>query len=631
MNAMPPLLLEATTQVLRPHAPFDAMSADSLALLASRAKLRYYPPGETILSPEDGVVRRLHIVQRGRVHGTPAAAVAMTPEVDLEAGEFFPVGALMGQRATTLRYKSVGDTFCYLLEEADFRELAARSPEFQAFCTQRLLRLLELSAAEVRATFAGRAAGELGMNSPLASALRRKPVTLPPTAPVRAALEMMRDLRVGSVIVASEEGAAVGIFTQADVLDRVALARLDIERPLEAVMTRDPVMLASDRTVADAARLMARHGFRHVLVGEAGRVEGVVSERDLFALQRRSALGTRKEIERAATGEDLVFAAREASKLAATLLAQGLAAEPIMQLVTAMNDAVTQRAFALVRERHGVGELGACWIGLGSEGRGEQTISTDQDNAIVFPDDPPGGVESARGRLLAFARDVNQLLSECGFPLCTGDIMARNPRWCLTLAEWRVQFDGWMRNTDPNALMNAAIFFDLRPLAGDEALATSLRDFLAGTVPDRSAFLRQMAASALQVRPPLGFLDEISAPAASGGMIDLKLHAIRPFVDAARVMALAAGVTATGTVPRLRESASRWRIDERELESAAQAFHYLQMLRLRRQEETGTGVEMRSRNQIDPRALSALDSRILKESLRQARGLQNRLSLEYRL
>lgn len=631
MNAMPPLLLEATLQVLRRHAPFDAMDAEALAFLASRATLRYHPPGEAILGPEDGDVERLHIVQRGRVHGTPAGPVAMTPETNLDEGECFPVGALMGRRPTTLRYEAVGDTFCYELARPDFEVLLERSAEFQAFCTRRLVRLLEQSAAEVRATFASRAARELGMNSPLSSALRRPPVTLPPAAPVREALETMRNLRIGSVVVATEAGQAVGIFTQADVLDRVALARLDIERPLEVVMTRDPVMLAATCTLGEAAQVMARHGFRHVLVGEGGRVAGIVSERDLFALQRRSALGTRKEIERAATPEDLAFAARDASRLAATLLAQGLGAEPIMQLVTAMNDAVVHRAVGLVQERHGTGELGACWIGLGSEGRMEQTIATDQDNAIVFPDDPPGGREGARQRLLAFAADVNQLLADCGFPLCSGDIMARNPRWCLTLGEWRAQFDNWMRNTDPNALMNAAIFFDLRALAGDESLAQSLRDFLGASVPERSAFLRQMSASALQVRPPLGFLDEISAPAATGGMIDLKLHAIRPFVDAARVMALAAGAKATGTVARLQEAAAHWRVDERELEAAGQAFHYLQMLRLRRQEETGPAAALRSRNQIDPKALSTLDSRILKESLRQARRLQNRLSLEYRL
>jgi CBS domain-containing protein len=406
----------------------------------------------------------------------------------------------------------------------------------------------------------------------------------------------------------------------------VALAGIALDRPVSEVMTRDPVWIAADRPVADATQLMARHGFRHLLVMDAGRLAGVISERDLFALQRRSVQGLRKEVARAATAEWLAFAARDVQGLAGGLLAQGVGAEPLLQLVTALNDALVERAVALACGSRGIDPASFCWIGLGSEGRMEQTLATDQDNAIVFPDGAPAG---ERERLLALAAEVNDTLAACGFPLCKGDIMARNPRWCLPLGEWRERFDDWMRNAQPEALMNAAIFFDFRALAGDARLAAELREFLRPRIGQREGFLRQMAANALQVRPPLGFFDEISL--AGEGWIDLKLQASRPFVDCARILALAAGVDATSTAQRLREAGPRMRMGEDEIAVTVQAFHFVQMLRLRNQEEHVAGADAAQRNRLAVAKLNSLDQRILKEALRQARKLQNRVALEYQL
>ena len=626
---IPPLLVAATADVLRRHAPFDAMGEEALAFLAARLKLRYFARGEAIVTPARGVVTEVFIVQRGVVEGTPATFPSFhSTAVSLGPGEIFPIGALLGKRPTTLRYAAAADSFCYVLAEDGFRELMASNHAFHAFCTQRLAHLLEESAKEVRGRFAARAADELGMESALGSALRRAPVTLPSTATVREALEAMKARRVGSVVLTDAAGAVEGIFTHTDVLDRVALAGTALERPVAEVMTREPVGMQSTAPIADAAQRMARGGFRHILVMEGERLEGVISERDLFALQRRSAQSLRKEIGRADTREWLAFAARDASGLASSLLAQGVGAEPLMQLVTAMNDAIVERAHAIAASAHGVEGIAHCWIGLGSEGRMEQTLATDQDNAIIFGDVALAG---SRERLLAFAAEVNDTLAQCGFPLCQGDIMARNPRWCLALSEWRERFDDWMRNANPTALLNAAIFFDLRPLAGDFGLARELRAFLLANVGKRPAFLRQMAVNALEVRPPLGFFSDISLGESTEGLLDLKLQASRPFVDAARILSLAAGVDATSTTDRLRRAGPALRMSEDEIETAAQSFHFVQMLRLRRQEELGGLPAARERNRVDPDSLNSLDRRILKEALRQARKLQNRLAADYQL
>ncbi|NJD89757.1 MAG: CBS domain-containing protein [Betaproteobacteria bacterium] len=626
----PPLLTAATADVLRKHAPFDAMREADLVHLAAGLKLRYFAKDAVILSPESGRIDSLFIIQRGAVQAEEPSHVSINAlAATLTDGEVFPVGALIAGRATTLRYRALRDTFCYVLDEARFREVMASSPEFHAFCTRRLAALLAASTRGTREAYSNRAADELTMASPLRNAIRHAPVTLPESASVRQVLELMKTKRIGSIVLADGGGRATGIFTQTDVLNRVALAGQPLDRPVSEVMTRNPATLSAASALSEAAQLMARRGFRHVLVLDEDRLIGVISERDLFGLQRLSMQGLRKDIGRAESVDALAFAAREVRELGTAMLAQGVAAEQLTQFVSALNDAVTERAIELAMRDHDVAATGFCWMGLGSEGRGEQTLATDQDNAIIFPDREGEDREALRQRLLAFADQVNRSLDACGFPLCKGNIMARNPDWCLSLQEWHARFDDWIRNSDPEALLNASIFFDFRTLHGDAGLVEQLREFLLANVKDRPVFLRQMASNAAQTRPPLGLFGDIVG--GEGGTIDLKKQAARVFVDCARILSLSAGVGAVSTVERLRLTGPRIRMSDDDVAAAIDAFHFVQMLRLRAQDSLDRGAGASEPNRIDPDTLNSLDRRILKESLRQARKLQNRVGLDYQL
>lgn len=635
MAAQPaPLLAAATADLLRKHAPFDAMREADLLRLAGALQVRYFEKGATVLSPASGVIRTLFIVQRGVIEAEEAKANSLHSVVaSFAEGECLPLGALLGGRATTLNYKAVQDTFCYTLDEPLFRELLAASPPFQAFCTGRLAALLAASARGTREAYSSRAAEEMTMAAPLSKAVRHAPVMMPETSSVREVLERMKSRRIGSIVLAGADGRPSGIFTQTDVLNRVALSGEPLDRPISQVMTANPATLPADSPLSSAAELMARKGFRHLLVMDGTQFVGVISERDLFGLQRLSMQGLRKDIARAETAEDLAYAAREVRSLGAAMLAQGVSAEQLTQFLSALNDGVAERAIELALRVDDVSDTGFCWLGLGSEGRGEQTLATDQDNAIIFPDRDGVDREATRKRLLAFADRVNVMLDHCGYPLCKGDIMARNPQWCLSLAEWKQRFDDWIRNSDPQALLNSSIFFDFRLLHGDEALVDSLRQFLLGAVKGRPVFLRQMAANAIQVRPPIGFFGGIVVEKDEGGTVDLKKQAARVFVDCARILSLAAGVGAVSTVDRLRGVAPVLKMSDDEVGSAIDSFHFIQMLRLRRQdglerEGGGSGDEP---NRVDPEALSPLDRRILREALRQARKLQNRVALDYQL
>lgn len=591
-------LIAGALAALKEHAPFDEMEAAALGFLASRLSVAYYPRGTTLAGPAGGIVDRLFIVRQGTVRGSGALRNEAATDVVLGAGECFPIGALVGRRPTVYDYRADGDVFCWELPAADFHALVEMSSRFHAFCTNHLAMLVERSHRALRAEAGEALADDAGMLAPLRSVLRRPVVSCAPETPLRQVLASMREARIGSMVVAGADRVPVGIFTTVDVLEKVAAPQADVAAPVSSVMTPRPVALEEDATLADAAIAMARHGIRHVVVTRDGRLAGVVSERDLFALQRMSLRRTAERIHAAGSTAALAEAAGDIRALARHLLAQGVAAEQLTAMVSALNDALTHRLIALASANHGL-QGGWCWLALGSEGRMEQTLVTDQDNAILFASPQDVSV------LLEFAGEVNAALDAAGFPLCKGDIMARNPRWCLGAQEWRAVFDDWIRNPDPEALLHAAIFFDLRPLAGEAQLAGALRESVLAQTKANRTFLRGLTQAALKSEPPLGLLKDFSADE-----LDLKAQGARVFVDAARILALADGIGETSTARRLRAKGEA---------QAAEAFHFVQGLRLRHG------------NRVRPAALSPIDRRILKEAFREAALLQQRIRMDFAL
>ena len=621
-------LIEATVEALRRHAPFDRIGRKDLLWMVSRLSLVYFAPQAVILAPEAGVPQHFFIVRQGSIAGLDPDDV--TPRWRLTAGEVFPLGALLAGRAVTSRYRAEADTFCWRLSAADFETLLSRSPPFHEACTRRVASLLETSRRQLQSEYAASAARD-PLSQPLAGLLR-PPVVCTESESLATALARMRDARVGSIVVTRDDGTAAGIFTLRDLRDRVAGAEVGRERPMREVMTHNPVSLPAEALALEAALLMARHAFHHIVITQAGKVAGVVSESDLFALRRLGMTGVSEAIRAAGSLAELVRAAADVRTLAESLVAQGVAAEQLTRIVSTLNDLITARLIELECSAAGIGAGELCWMAFGSEGRHEQTLATDQDNGILFPDPADGDSEAQRARLLPLARRINQGLAACGFPLCKGEVMASHPRWCLSLSEWKLTFADWMDGPDGQALLNASIFFDFRGLWGRSDLADALRTWLARNVPDRSLFLRLMAENALRNAPPLGVLRDFAVErhADAQDSLDLKLNGVAPFVDAARILSLAAGDQHTGTVERLRALVSLRRLDTAEVDAWVDAFHFIQMLRLRHQQQQAASGHAPD-NFLQPDRLNDLERRILKEAFRQSRKLQERLRLDFRL
>lgn len=318
------------------------------------------------------------------------------------------------------------------------------------------------------------------------------------------------------------------------------------------------------------------------------------------------------------------------ARMVREMLAQGIGAETLTQFISSLNDILTLRLIELTLPGFALPPVDWCWIALGSVGRLEQTLSSDQDNGIIFSCPEGCSAETIREALLPFAQEINRQLEACGFPLCRGDIMAGNPQCCLSLTEWRARFYGWIYEAEPTALLNATIFFDFRPLYGEASLSQQLRTSLLAITTANPLFLRQMSVNALQCNPPLGLIRTFVYDSAEfPHTIDLKMYGSRPFVDAARILALANGIAETGTAQRLRAASATLQFHHEDVAAMVDSFYYIQLLRLRNQQLIK--LDRRCANRLDPGELNGLDRQTLKHAFRQAKKLQQKLQLDYRL
>lgn len=619
-------LIQNLRQQVMQRLPFSGMAVADVDFFIQSSCEVYCAPNEVILSPADGPPACLYLIRQGRVSGKRTAPGLSDTAFELEAGELFSVSASLAARPVAATYVAIGDCFCLTLPAADMQTLVGRSKPFRDFINNRVWMLLEQSRQALRNNFASKALLEQSLETRLGELIRRAPVTSFAQTPLREALTVMHTKRVGSILVVSEAGALLGILTRYDVLDRVTLAGISLDTPISQVMTKEVKTLTVDHTAESAAVMMSRFEIRHIpIIDLRERVVGLISERDLFSLQRQS-LGTISAlIQQTDEIEGLRECASSIRKFARNLLGQGVSARQLTFLVSHLNDVLTARLITLAAKSHGLDLNAFVWMSLGSEGRSEQTIATDQDNALMYRQTDHPDEKKA---YLAFAREVNDALDMCGYPLCKGNIMASNASLCLTVDEWKARFLHWIEHGYPEDLLKAGIFFDFRGLAGNVELLKGLREDVKTVAARTPRFIKLLADAALLNHVPLNWLGGLETKKLDGkSVIDLKLQGTAIVVETARIYALALGVEELNTQDRLAAIGRALGLPQTETDTWIAAFQFLQTLRLAIQidREAIAG----NPNALDVDSLNAVDRSILKESMARIRSLQQRLELDY--
>ncbi|HDS1818111.1 TPA: CBS domain-containing protein [Pseudomonas putida] len=627
--------IQGTLQFLQRFPPFNQMEHGHLAYLVEQCQLRFYASGESIVKPADGPVEHFYIVKQGRVVGERQHLVKPGVETTFEitSGECFPLAALLGERATRTEHLAGEDTFCLQLNKAAFIRVFSLSEAFRDFALRGVSSLLDQVNQQVRQRAVETLGTQYSLNTPLGELAMRHPVVCSPDMPLRDAVRLMHEQQVGSIVVVDPTRYPIGIFTLRDLRQVVAAADADLGAPIERHMTAKPFYLSPQASAFDAAMAMTERHIAHVCLVDNQRLCGVVSERDLFSLQRVDLVHLARTIRHAPRLETLVSLRGEISQLVERMLAHGASSTQITQIITLLNDHTVCRVIELALAERGDPGVPFSWLCFGSEGRREQTLHTDQDNGILFEARDSAEADAVRARLLPLAQYINQCLAQCGFTLCKGNVMAGNPELCLSRGEWARRFAGFVREASPENLLGSSIYFDLRVVWGDEQGCEQLRQSLLGQVADNRIFQRMMADNALRQRPPVGRLREFVLTRQGNdkaATLDLKVQGLTPFVDGARLLALANGIGACNTLERLRQLVAKGIIEPLDGAAYEEAYHFIQQTRMQ-QHQRQTRDNLPYSNRVDPDSLNHLDRRILRESLRQAQRLQSSLALRYQL
>lgn len=627
--------IQGTLQFLQRFPPFNQMENAHLAFLVEQCQLRFYAANDSIITPNDGPVEHFYIVKQGRVIGERQHETRPGTETTFEitTGECFPLAALLGERATRTEHLAGEDTFCLQLNKAAFIRLFALSEVFRDFALRGVSSLLDQVNQQVQRRAVETLGTQYSLNTRLGELAMRHPVTCESMTPVREAVALMHEQQVGSIVIVDGQRFPVGIFTLRDLRQVVADASADVSGPIGEHMTADPFYLSPQASAFDAAIAMTERHIAHVCLVEDRRLCGVVSERDLFSLQRVDLVHLARTIRHAARIENLVSLRGEIGQLVERMLAHGASSTQITQIITLLNDHTVCRVIELAIQDKGDPGVPFSWLCFGSEGRREQTLHTDQDNGILFEARDAAQAAEIRGRLLPLAQYINQGLAQCGFTLCKGNIMAGNPELCLSRSEWARRFAAFIREATPENLLASSIYFDLRVVWGNESACEQLRQSILEQVADNRLFQRMMAGNALRQRPPVGRFREFVLTrqgSDKAATLDLKVQGLTPFVDGARLLALANGISANNTLERLRELVSREVIDPLDGAAYEEAYHFIQQTRMQ-QHQLQSRQNLPYSNRVDPDSLNHLDRRILRESLRQAQRLQSSLALRYQL
>ncbi|MDR6925797.1 CBS domain-containing protein [Pseudomonas sp. BE134] len=626
--------IQGTMQFLQRFPPFNQMEHAHLAYLVEQCQLRFYAPDESIIKPADGPVEHFYIVKQGRVVGErPHTAKGGTETTfEITTGECFPLAALLGERATRTEHLAAEDTFCLQLNKLAFIKLFALSSTFRDFALRGVSSLLDQVNQQVQQKAVETLGTQYSLNTRLGELAMRHPVTCSPATPLREAVTLMHEQQVGSIVVVDEHKAPQGIFTLRDLRHVVAEGINDFNEAIEQHMTRAPFFLTPDHSAFDAAIAMTERHIAHVCLVKDQRLCGVVSERDLFSLQRVDLVHLARTIRNAPRVENLVLMRGEIGQLVERMLAHGASSTQITHIITLLNDHTVCRVIELTLAEKGDPGVPFSWLCFGSEGRREQTLHTDQDNGILFEARDAAQAAEIRGKLLPIAQQINQSLTLCGFTLCKGNIMAGNPELCLSRAEWARRFAAFIREATPENLLGSSIYFDLRVVWGDEQGCEQLRRGILDQVGDNRLFQRMLAENALRNRPPVGRFREFVLARKNGekATLDLKVQGLTPFVDGARLLALAHGIETNNTLERFRQLVAKEIIQPLDGAAYEEAYHFIQQTRMQ-QHQLQTRENLPYSNRVDPDSLNHLDRRILRESLRQAQRLQSSLTLRYQL
>jgi CBS domain-containing protein len=614
---------------LAQHPPFNHLSEKQLEYAGDNIYVAFSKSGNEL---------RLN----ARAEGMPAAGMLIVHSGSIEvrdnqgalidrlsSGDYLVTSVLYADRENVPRVIVLEDCLYYELSDTAFRSLVASSEELAAVCkTEPGVSPDSVDQGEEPLSRPNerRVAGAGNLTQYVREAMSKVIVSAEPNMSIHEAAALMKKHHISSLLIKSGEQLA-GIITDRDFRIRVLAEGVADSKPIGSVMTRDPMCISVDSELNDAQLKMMSEGIRHLPVVDGDALVGMISQTDILRANNIEPISLIHAINRAESVEALSDVADEIPALIVKLVARDTRAIEIGKILTTLSDGVTRRLITLAENEFGEPPCDYAWLAFGSQARQELTLVSDQDNALLLPDET--GKDDA-AYFQDFCTFVNDGLDRCGMPYCPGEIMAKNEKWRMTLADWKKTFSGWIEEPSPKAVMHSSIFFDMRHVQGNAALAMELRDYVLERAQNNTIFLAMMCDNALLHSPPLGFFKTfvLETDGDHNNTLNLKKRGTIPIVDIARNYALSIGVNALNTIDRLYEINRAGAMSKEMSYSLIDAHEFIAGLRLEtqgKQYSPGSRVD----NYLDPKELSPLVRHQLKDAFNVVRDAQTAMKARF--
>lgn len=577
------------------YPPFDQLGEAELKVVKETLEAVHFAKGDCILRQDGPASQHFYLIRQGAVRLEREGQVVQV----LEEADFFGYVSWLRAGPSILDVLAEEDVQAYRLPETTFRRLL-QHPAFADFFQRRSERLYRASGSKVTPL-----GGEL--TSPAGDLIHRPPLYVLPEATIAEAAQVMLKAWASSVLVSGE---TAGILTDRD-LRWILADGLAPETPVHQVMSHPLKTLPVETPIYGASLFMVEENIHHLPLVQNDEIVGIITDTDLLRHQAKSPFYLLKRVEEGVEVEVLARYGLEITGTVEKLFRGGLDVVQIGRIIASLNDALTKRLLRQAEAELGPPPTPYAWIVFGSEGRMEQALLTDQDNALVYAEETP----TTQSYFAALTERVVNGRMLAGFPPCIGGYLAT--KWRHPLSEWGRLFHSWINTPEPQAVLEAAIFFDFRPIYGQLSLRPL--EQLLQEASKQNIFLAHMARTALQFPPPLGFFGHIRAD--EEGQIDLKKAGVSPIVTLARLYALQVGATARSTLNRLEAAAQAGVLSRDGTETLAEVYHFVLRLRLKEQLRAyRAGAPLT--NQVRLEALSPLEKRQLKKAFQDIRDIQ---------
>lgn len=609
--------LREVRDFLAEHPPYSSLPAKVLDELPGRLHLRYYRRGTTIV--ELGAANNSLFILRSGAVDIYRAGKDLVERAD--PGTSFGTSSVRSRQPSKYRITAIEDSLVLVMPGDLFAQLLTEHGEVAEFFDTENKDAMKRAVAELE----GDSSGRTILKTRVADLLKRDPITAGPELSIRQAAKLMTEHRVSALLIVSA-GRVVGIMTDRDLRSKVVAADISREEPVTAIMTNKPLTIASSALAVEAMLEMLGRGVHHLPVVDDGALLGLVSSGDLMRLETANPVFLVGDIGKQAEAAGLATITARLPLLVSQLLDQDASADEIHRLVTAVSDAIINRLIQLAEDELGPPPVPYEWLVLGSQGRHEHSLGSDQDHVLLLDD---AATKEDDPYFAALAEYVTAGLETCGFTRCTGQVMATNPRWRQSLRAWHNDFHAWITEPQAEAVLQAQIFFDFRSVHGGSTRADSLRETILALAPRSPRFLGHLATQAVERQPPIGFfrgfvLERGGLPQAT---FDLK-SAVHCVVELVRVQSLANAVPAVNTIERLHGATASGAFTTDSESELLDAFEFITYLRLRHQaRQIGAGV--RPSNEISPDDLSSLDKKHLRDAFGIIRRVQAGFAFRY--